>query len=153
MLGIKQQEPYRYQQELTGQELLSRMYLRLHLQSFAWFTVIAYRVVHLNTYYPVDSLVGPIREYAVCMLGPLSLTAELCSFLLLPTHSLVEPAGIEPASGTPFCQLHTTIIFTHCGAWIQVSPTLHGRSLVTQLAPGRCGISFRCSTVANNVYV
>jgi len=67
MLGIKQQEPYRCQQELKGQGLLSRMYLRLHLQSFASLTPIAWRVAYHPLRDPIETWSAPLlRTFGKC---------------------------------------------------------------------------------------
>ena len=70
--------------------------------SFASFTEIAYRVVHILTHCPVETWSSPSKAHQPGQL----------SYRILYDVLLVDPVGIEPTSRTPFIQLHTTILLT-----------------------------------------
>lgn len=106
------------------------------------FTVVIYRVVHLSTYYPVETWSAPL----VKNLRSLSLVLQSAHLLHISGESslLVEPGGIEPPSGTPFRQLHTTIIAGNPGSsyGIFTFPYRNQQSLLYRYLP-LCQLSWK----------
>jgi hypothetical protein len=82
------------------------LFVNLSFTVFALLTAVAYRAVHSHTYEPRRNLVDPFRSTFISR----RITGD--QIYNRGRHQnvlLVESAGIEPASATPFCSLHTAI--------------------------------------------